>query len=167
MTDDDQIGGHGADAQGRKRIVYGKQKYNGKVFKLYDETDLRAKRELDFYNDVKSNNEDMFGTIIPHFYELLNNSVPKKVDFELTESDEKDGAPGDYLVMENINNQLNQYSSNLCVADLKIGEPTKTGLKKEILFPGLDDWGLYPAGLKYRTNASKNLVGRRLIRPSG
>lgn len=156
MTDDDQIGGHGADAQGRKRIVYGKQKYNGKVFKLYDETDLRAKRELDFYNDVKNNNEDMFGTIIPHFYELLENSVPKKVDFELTESEEKDGAPGDYLVMENINNKLNQYSSHLCVADLKIGEPTKTGLKKEILFPGLDDWGLYPAGLKYRTNSSKN-----------
>lgn len=154
----DQVAGHGKDEKGRSRLFFDNEE--GKVWKLYDETDERAKCEQDFYNDVKKNCADeLFGKIIPTYYETKRNHTEEGAD-----------AAGDYIIMENTFFSLKKYSDQLCLADMKIGQPiskydreaTKHSSEfynnacrefyTNIGMPDLKNLGYVTLGLKYRTD---------------
>ena len=105
----DQIAGHDPDEFGRSRLIFEKDK----VFKLYDPNDPRGIREYQFYEDVKNYLPNAFSIIIPNYFGSKNFQEPTA------------SKPGDYIVMENTNFYLKQFASDndLCMADIKIGEP--------------------------------------------
>jgi len=162
----DQIAGHDADDQGRKRLIF----EDNKVLKLYDPDDVRGIAELRLYQHVAQQVQSgdpimqtVFQTVIPGFYgTITKQSVGAR-------------CPGEYIVMENIFKDLKQGGSEVCLADMKIGDtPTpferkhKTGSElldktlgdayKRVFVPNLDREGFQVLGIKARDSETGEWV---------
>lgn len=166
--DDNQIAGHDADEFGRKRMIF----KDGKVYKLYDPKDSRGANERKLFEVMQVSDPAAMGAIIPNYYgtEVLEDPEARK--------------PGDYVVMENIFQNINN-GKDLCLADIKIGDtPTPFETKKDLghemlndaagaaykrmFVPNLDRYGFQVLGIKVKNSETGNVekFGKSLGRAS-
>jgi len=166
--DDNQIAGHDADEFGRKRMIF----KDGKVYKLYDPADERGANERKLFEVMQLSDPTAMGAIVPNYYgtEIVKDPEASK--------------PGDYVVMENIFQNINN-GKDLCLADIKIGDtPTPFERKKDlghemlndaagaaykrVFVPNLDRYGFQVLGIKVKNSETGTVekFGKSLGRAS-
>lgn len=143
--DDNAVAGHQLDELGRKRLIIESEK----VYKLFDMADARGKREYEFYELLKTSQQysALLGSVVPNYFGSEQRTESPEVPM------------GDYLVMENVYKDI---GSNVCIADVKIGDvisPTERKEKnvinnivgeiyKSVTAPGQKSYGFQYQGLK-------------------